>query len=80
MFDDFLEPNIQFEQKGLIANSGKNHFVVSPCEVRISDSSIKSSQSAKLLGIAIDSDLTFHEYAPHLCFKANQKLNTLLEY
>ena len=40
---------------------------------------MKSSNSVKLLGITIDSDLTFEEYINTLCQKASQKLHTLIQ-
>ena len=38
---------------------------------------ISSSQSAELLGIIIDSKLTFHELHAQLCSQTNKKLNAL---
>ena len=66
---EFLEPTINnifswFKNNGLVANSGKNHFLVSPYEkisLKILGSAIESSPSKELLGITIDSELTFHK-------------------
>ena len=76
-----LEPNVNtlfnwFRQNGLIANSGKNHFLTIPNERRprkIHDSIITSSSSEELLGVMIGSELTFHDHITRLCSKANQK-------
>ena len=80
-----LEPNVNtlfncFQQNGLIANSGKSHFLTSAYEKRylkIHDSIITSSFSEDLLGILIDSELTFDDHITRLCSKANQKLSAL---
>ena len=80
-----LEPNVNthfnwFRQNGLIANSSKSHFLTSPYErrtLKIHDSIITSSSSEELLGILIDSELTFHDHITRLCSKANQKLSAL---
>ena len=80
-----LEPNVNtlfnwFRQNGLIANSSKSHFLTSPLERRtrkIHDSIITSSSSEELLGVLIDSELTFHDHITRLCSKANQKLSAL---
>ena len=69
-----------FEHNGLIANSSKSHLLVGPFEninLRIEDSIIKSSSSEELLGITIDSDLSFSDHISTLCAKANQKLSAL---
>ena len=36
-----------------------------------------SSSSEELLGVLIDSELTFHDHITRLCSKANQKLSAL---
>ena len=41
------------------------------------DSIITSSSSEELLGVLIDSELTFHDHITRLCSKANQKLSAL---
>ena len=78
-YAEFLEPTINnifawFKNNRLVANSGKSHFLVSP---RILGSTIESSPSEELLGITIDSELTFHKHITSLCSKANQKLSAL---
>ena len=80
-----LEPNVNtlfnwFRQNGLTAISGKSHFLTSPYKrrsLKIHDSIITSSSSEELLGVLIDSELTFHDHITRLCSKANQKLSAL---
>ena len=82
---EFLELTINnifawFKKNGLVANSGKSHFLVSPYEkisLKILGSTIESSPSEELLGITIDSELTFHKHITSLCSKAYQKLSAL---
>ena len=82
---EFLEPRLSnifkwFEHNGLVANSSKSHFLVGPfvnINLRIADSIIQSSSSEELLGITIDSDLSFSDHISSLCAKANQKLSAL---
>ena len=76
---EFLEPTINnicswFKNNGLVANSGKSHFLVSPYEkisLKILSSAIESSPSKEILEITIDSELTFHKHIISLCSKAN---------
>ena len=71
----FLESKVTnvfkwFHENGLIANSSK----ISPYEtksIQIKNSCIKASCSEELLGIKIDSNLTFHDHIVCLCSKAN---------
>ena len=80
-----LEPIVNtlfnwFQQNGLIANSGKSHFLTSPYErrcLKIHDSIITSSSSKELLRVLIDSELAFYDHITRLCSKANQKLSAL---
>ena len=82
---EFLEPTINsifawFKNNELVANSGKNYFLVSPygkLSLKILDSTIESSPCEELLGITIDSELTFHKHVISLCSKPNQKLSAL---
>ena len=63
-----------------MTNSSKSHFLISPCEmnsIQIQNSYIKASSSEELLGIKIDSNLTFHHHIISLCSKANKKLSAL---
>ena len=80
---EFLVPTINnifswFKNNGLLANSAKSHFLVSPYEeisMKILGSTVASSHFEELLGIKIDSELKFHKHIPPLCSKANQKLS-----
>ena len=82
---DILETNMNdlfnwFSINGVIANSGKSHLLVSPFEnksIKIKNSEIVASRSELLLGLTIDSNLTFEEHINTLCKKANQKLHAL---
>ena len=82
---EFLEPTINsifawFKNNELVANSGKNYFLVSPYEklsLKILDSTIESSPCEELLGITIGSELTVHKHIISLCSKPNQKLSAL---
>ena len=66
----FLKPTINnifawLKNNGLVANSGKSHFLVSPYEkisLKILGSTIESSPSEELLGITIESELTFQKH------------------
>ena len=77
-----LEPNVNklfnwFQQNGILANSGKSHFLTSPYKrrsLKINDSVITSNSSEELLGVLIDSELTFHVHITKFCSKANQKI------
>ena len=79
---EFLEPNINnifawFKNNGLVAHSGKSHFLVSLHEkisLKIPGSTIESNPSGKLLGIKIDKELTFHKHTISLCSKLIKKL------
>ena len=82
---EFLEPTINnivtsFKHNGLIANSGKSHFLISPYEKlssKILDSTVESSLCEEHLGIRMDSELAFHKHIMSLCSEANQKLSAL---
>ena len=63
-----------------MANSSKSHFLISPYEttsIQIPNSCIKASSSEELLGIKIDSNLTFHDHIISLRSRANKKLSAL---
>ena len=74
----FLESNVTnifewFHENDLIANSSKNHFLISPYEtksIKIQHLCIKASFSEEVPGIKIDNNLTFHEYITSLCPKS----------
>ena len=65
----------------LKANPNKFHLVLSEKDtslsIQVAGFDIKNQQSAKLLGIKIDSKLTFNEHVSDLCCKASQKLHAL---
>ena len=65
-----------FHHNGFKANPGKFNFILSPFvdrPIKILGSTIKASKEDVLLGVKIDSDLTFKEHATSFCSKANQK-------
>ena len=65
--------------KVLIANLGKSHFLTGPYQrrsLKIRDSVITSSSSEGLLGVLIDSELTFRDHITKRCSKANQTFNS----
>ena len=66
---------------GLKANPDKFHLILSDTNqdysVRVDKFSIQNSTSEKLLGIKIDSKLTFDEHVSGICTKATQKLHAL---
>ena len=45
--------------------------------MKIRGSTIKASKEKVLLGVGIDSDLTFKEHVTSICSKANQELHAL---
>ena len=82
-FDEIIKkletdmPNIfeWFHHNGFKANPGKCHFLLSPFvdrPMKIIGSTIKASKEEVLLGVRIDSDLTFREHVTSICSKANQ--------
>ena len=83
--NNVLELNVNtlfnwFRQNCLMANSGKSHFLTSPCErrsLKINDSIVTSSSSEELLRALIDSEHTFQDHITRLCSKPNQKLSAL---
>ena len=61
-------------------NTGKNHLLLSGnsrATATIDNSYIKSEDEQVLLGITIDSNLTFENHIRNICKKASQKLNAL---
>ena len=61
-------------------NTGKNHLLLSGnsrAMATIDNSYIKSEDEQVLLGITIDSNLTFENHINSICKKASQKLNVL---
>ena len=74
--------NKWFKDNYMKANPEKYHLLLSATEERntlnIEDVCINSSKCEKLLGVNIDSNLTFETHVESLCKKASQKLNALL--
>ena len=66
---------------GLKANPNKFHLLLSEPDdglsIKVESFNISNSLSQKLLGIKIDSKLTFNSHAEDLCKKASQKLHAL---
>ena len=64
----------------LKAIPGKCHLLLSsktPTEVSIGDASIKTNTKETLLGILIDSELSFDQRISFICSKASKKLHAL---
>ena len=56
-------------------NSGKYHLILStdePAEIQVGESLIKSTNCQELLGIKIDSKLSFDKHIETVCKKANR--------
>ena len=71
-----------FEYNGMKINSDKCHLLVCGKKyelmlANIGDEQIIESNKVKLLGINIDSGLTFNEHLNSICKKASNKLNAL---
>ena len=70
----------QFKYNDFKANATKCHFFLLPYQsatTNIDGSIIKSSNSQKLVGVAIDSNFTFEEHINNSCRKSSQKLHAL---
>ena len=70
-----------FENNMLKVNPEKFHLLLSDNNkdkyIQIQQYIIQNSESEKLLGIKIDSNLSFNEHVTELCTKASQKLHAL---
>ena len=70
-----------FKNNGLCANPEKFHLLLSEKEcnvsININGSVVNNSESQKLLGIQIDSKLSFDNHISSICSKASQKLHAL---
>ena len=62
------------------ANRDKSHLLLSTQEeanIQIANTTIKCSQSEKILGIILDNQLKFDKHVENICQKASKKLNAL---
>ena len=69
-----------FHYNHLKINPGKRHLFLSyktPTDVSIGDASLTTSTKETLLGILIDSELSFDQHISSICSKASQKLHAL---
>ena len=69
-----------FENSHINANPEKSHLFLSsktPKKAYFDGALVESSSTEKLLGIQIDSDLTFDEHIFSICNKVDKKINTL---
>ena len=69
-----------FQYNNFKANASKCHSFLSPYKpvtIKIKESAIESSNSEKLLGVTIDSKLSFDDHITILCRKTSQKLHAL---
>ena len=69
-----------FQCHNFKANASKCHFFLppyKPATIKIKASAIESSNSEKLLGVTIDSKLSFDDHITILCRKTSQKLHAL---
>ena len=65
-----------FEYNQLKANPGKSHLLLStktPIKASIGDVSLTTSTTETLLGIIIDSELSFDQHLSSICSKASKK-------
>ena len=72
-----------FNDNFLTLNADKSHLLSSGCNVEhmfasVGDAIIWEENSVKLLGIFIDSNLSFNEHVKTICKKASQKVTVLL--
>ena len=69
-----------FQCNNFKANASKCHFFLlpyKPVTIKIKESAIESSNSEKLLGVTINSKLSFDDHITILCRKTSQKLHAL---
>ena len=70
-----------FFENGMVANPGKFQMMFlglkekNTLRLNINDNKILTMNKVKLLGIEIDSDLTFTAHIQNLCCKVNRKIN-----
>ena len=69
-----------FKNNGMKANADKCHLILSTKDsltALIGESEIQNTEHEKLLGVLIDSELSFEKHVNSLSDKASQKLNAL---
>ena len=69
-----------FANNQMKANHDKCHLLLSTQEeanIQIANTTIKCSQSEKILGIILDNQLKFDKHVENICQKASKKLNAL---
>ena len=69
-----------FQCNNFKANASKCHFFLlpyKPITIKIKESAIESSNSENLLGVTINSKLSFDDHITILCRKTSQKLHAL---
>ena len=69
-----------FQFNNFKANASKCHFFLSSFKqvtINIKESAIASSNSEKLLGVTIDSKLSFYDHIINLCRKTSQSIHAL---
>ena len=80
--DHFSKYQCGFKDSYMKANPGKYHLLLSATEetntLNIEDVCINSSKCEKLLGVNIDSNLTFQTHVESLCKKVSQKIGHLI--
>ena len=66
---------------GLKANPNKFHLILSETDdhysVNVDKFKVVNSKSKKLLGVKIDSKMTFNDHVSGICTKASQRLHAL---
>ena len=77
---DFIILHKWFPENHIVLNSGKCHYIVIGDDdvsqkVILNNNEIASSKEEKLLGILLDSKLSFDSHITSLCKKAGQKLS-----
>ena len=69
-----------FANNQMKSNHDKCHLLLSTQEeanIQIANTTIKCSQSEKMLGIILDNQLKFDKHVENICQKASRKLNAL---
>ena len=72
--------NNWFKSNYLSSNDDKNKLLVTnsnPVSAKVGNEVIKSSKSVKLLGITLDSKLTFKDHVTKMCKKISNKIHAL---